>query len=160
MSSAASTTKTSRFFVLQRYKDTPRRSKTSSNLEASVHQLICLTWTTWWQSSLTTCYGKMILQGNVLCSTTIFLPSCIKRPQPANARIQSVTSFSTLWLLVATLDLAWGNMPRPLKTKSIITLIHLVKRLSRLSSPTTSSSTMKKSVSSRIWTKICSNEPV
>jgi hypothetical protein len=35
-----------------------------------------------------------------------FLPSCVERPQPANARIQSVTSFSTSWLSVATSDLA------------------------------------------------------
>jgi hypothetical protein len=34
--------------------------------------------------------------------------------------------------------------------KSIITLIHLVKQLSRLSLPTTSSSTMRKSMLSRI----------
>jgi hypothetical protein len=35
-----------------------------------------------------------------------FLPSCVKHPQPENARIQLVTSFLTLWLLVATPDLA------------------------------------------------------
>jgi hypothetical protein len=34
------------------------------------------------------------------------LPSCLKPPQSANARIQSVTSFSTSRLLVTTLDLA------------------------------------------------------
>jgi hypothetical protein len=34
------------------------------------------------------------------------LPSCIKLPKPANARIQSVTSFLMLRLSVATLDLA------------------------------------------------------
>jgi hypothetical protein len=33
-------------------------------------------------------------------------PRCIERPQPANARIQSVNSFLTSWLSVATLDLA------------------------------------------------------
>jgi hypothetical protein len=47
-----------------------------------------------------------ILQGKVLCLTTQFLPNYVKRPQPANARIQSVTSFLPLWLLVATLGLA------------------------------------------------------
>jgi hypothetical protein len=39
-SSAASTIITSRFFVLQRYKDTPRRSITFSNLDALVHPSI------------------------------------------------------------------------------------------------------------------------
>jgi hypothetical protein len=39
------------------------------------------------------------------------------------------------------------NMPRPLKIKSIIILIHLVKRSSRLSLPTTSSFTMRRSAS-------------
>jgi hypothetical protein len=41
-------------------------------------------------------------QGNVLCLTTKNLPSYVEWPQPANARIQSVTSFWTSWLLVAT----------------------------------------------------------
>jgi hypothetical protein len=35
---------------------------------------------------------KRILQGNVLRSTTNFLPSYVKWPQPANARIQSAVS--------------------------------------------------------------------
>jgi hypothetical protein len=34
---------TSRFFILQRYKDMLRQSITSSNLEASVHRLVCPT---------------------------------------------------------------------------------------------------------------------
>jgi hypothetical protein len=34
------------------------------------------------------------------------LPKCVKWPQPANARIQTVTSFLTSWLSVATSDLA------------------------------------------------------
>jgi hypothetical protein len=91
----------SRFFVLQRYKDTPRWSITVSNLDASAHPPIYPTQTTLRQSSSTTCYGKRILQGSVLCLTTIFLLSYIKWPQPANARIQSVTSFLRRgsWLL-------------------------------------------------------------
>ncbi len=34
------------------------------------------------------------------------LQSCVEQPQPANARIQSVTSFLTSWLSVTTSDLA------------------------------------------------------
>ncbi len=88
------------------------------------------------------------------------IPSYVKRPQPANARIQSVTSFLMLWLSVATSGLAWANMPRPLRIKLIITLICLVKQLSKLSSPTTSSSTMRGSILSINWTKIPFNKPV
>ncbi len=143
MSSAASTITTRRLFVLQLYKDTPRRSITSSNWDASVHPLICPTRTTWWQSSSTTCYRNRISQGNVLCLSMNFLPSYIEWPQPANARIQSVTSFLTLWLSATKFGLAWANMPRPLRIRLIITLIRLEKQLSKLSLPTTSSSMMR-----------------
>ncbi len=49
---------------------------------------------------------------------------------------------------------------RPLRIKLIIILIRLIKQLSKLSSPTTSSSTMRGSVLSRNWMKIPSNKPV
>ncbi len=90
----------------------------------------------------------------------LFLPSYVEQPQPANARIQSVTSFLWSWLLVTTSGLAWANMPRPLKIRLIIILILLVQQSSKLSLPTTSSSTMMGSVSLKNWTKIPSNKPI
>ncbi len=158
--SAMSTIITSRFFVLQWYENTPRRLITSSNLDASVHPPIFPTQTTWWQSSSTTCYRERISQGSVLRSTTIFFPSYVKWPQPANAMIQSVTSFLTSWHLVTKSGLAWANMPRPLRIRLIITHILLVQQSSKLSLPTTSSSTMRGSVSSNNWMKIPSNKPI
>ncbi len=103
--------------------------------------------------------------GRGYCKTTCstwqqFFPSYIEWPQPANARIQSMTSFLTSWLSVATLGFAWANTHRPLRIRSIITLIHLVQQSSKLSLPTTSSSTMRGSVSSKNWTKTPSNKPV
>ncbi len=105
-------------------------------------------------------YGKRISQGSVLRSTTKFLPSYVKRQQQANVRIQSVISSLTSWLSAASLGLTWVNMPKPLKIRLIIILILLALQSSKLSLPTTSSSTMIGSVSLRNWTKIPFNKPV
>ncbi len=77
-----------------------------------------------------------------------------------NARIQSVISFSTSWLLAATSGLAWVNMPKPLKIRSTIILILPVLPSLKLSLPMILSYMRRGSVSLRNWSKIPFNKPV
>jgi hypothetical protein len=117
----------------------PRRSITFSNLDASVHPLICL-------------LNNMLWEEDIARQPAPLNKIFAKLHQTATAS-KCKDSVSDLLFKVVALGCYIGpclsKYPRPLRIRSIITLILLVQQSSKLSLPTTSSSTMRGSVSSK-----------